>query len=57
MNQLSATAPRKTATVMSRTGAAVIGTAVATLLLVGSPAHALGGWTAVPSPNDLPGNN
>src|SRR4051794_30446238 len=57
MIQLSATAPGKTATVMWKKGAAVIGVAVAALLVIGGPAHALGGWTAVPSPNELPGNN
>ena len=41
---------------MSKTRATVIFLAVAAMLLVGSPAHALG-WTTVPSPNEVPGDN
>ena len=40
----------------SKTRAAVISLAVGATLLVGSPAQALG-WTTVPSPNEVPGNN
>jgi hypothetical protein len=41
---------------MSKTWATVIGLAVSAVLLVGSPAWAFG-WTTVPSPNELPGDN
>jgi hypothetical protein len=40
----------------SRTRATVILLAVGALLLAGSPAQALG-WTTVPSPNEVPGDN
>ena len=40
----------------SSTRAAVIAVTAGALLLVGSPAHAQGGWSTVPSPNE-PGRN
>jgi hypothetical protein len=45
------------ANVMSKTRrATVIPLAVSAILLIGSPAWALG-WTTVPSPNEVPGDN
>ena len=41
---------------MSKARATVIALAVGAMLLIGSPAHALG-WTTVPSPNEVPGDN
>jgi len=41
---------------MSKIRATVIPLAVIAMLLVGSPAQALG-WTTVPSPNEVPGDN
>jgi hypothetical protein len=41
---------------MSKTRAAVIPLAVGALLLIASPAQALG-WTTIPSPNQVPGDN
>jgi hypothetical protein len=41
---------------MSMMRATVITLAVGALLVIGSPAQALG-WTTVPSPNEVPGNN
>jgi hypothetical protein len=40
----------------ARRRAAVIALAVSAVLLISSPAYALG-WTTVPSPNDVPGDN
>src|SRR4051812_35283598 len=40
----------------SKSRATVIPLAVTAMLLVGSPAQALG-WTTVPSPNEVPGDN
>ena len=56
MDQLSVARPGRTAATMSKTRAAVILLAVGALLLVGSPAQALG-WTTVPSPSEVPGDN
>jgi hypothetical protein len=42
--------------VMSKCRTAVIALAVSVVPLIGSPAYALG-WTTIPSPNDVPGNN
>jgi hypothetical protein len=59
MDRLSVARPGKTAATMSKTSktrAAVVLTAVGALLLVGSPAQALG-WTTVPSPSEVPGDN
>jgi hypothetical protein len=41
---------------MSKTRATVIPLTIGAMLLVGSPAQALG-WTTVPSPNEVPGDN
>jgi hypothetical protein len=41
---------------MSKRRATVIALAVSATLLIGSPAYALG-WTTVPSPNEIPGDN
>ena len=42
----------------SRTRATVIAVAVGAIVLIGGPAQAAGtGWTAVPSPSDVPGDN
>src|SRR5829696_7990277 len=56
MDQLSVARPGRTAATMSKTRAAVVLLAVGALLLIGSPAQALG-WTTVPSPNEVPGDN
>src|SRR5688572_8710721 len=56
MDQLSVARPGRTAAMVPKTRAAVVFLAVAALLLVGRPAHALG-WTTVPSPNEIPGDN
>jgi hypothetical protein len=41
---------------MSRTRVTVISLAVSAMVLIGSPAQALG-WTTIPSPSDVPGDN
>ena len=41
---------------MSKARAAFIAVAVGAMLLIGSPAPSLG-WTTVPSPNEVPGDN
>jgi len=56
MNQLSAAKPGPTATMISRTRAAVVPLAVGALLLIGGPAQALDS-TTVPSPSEVPGDN
>jgi hypothetical protein len=56
MDQLSVAGQGKTAAMMWKTRAAVIPLAVGALLLAGNPAQAAG-WTTVPSPNDVPGDN
>ena len=56
MDQLSATRLGKTAAMM-KARATVIPLSVVALLLISSPAHAVGLWTTVPSPNEVPGNN
>jgi hypothetical protein len=56
VDHVSMAGPGKTAAMMSKIRATVIPLAVGALLLIGSPAQAAG-WTTVPSPSEVPGDN